>query len=313
MSGPVATDDVDAGARGPDPADGPGRRDRPGARRPRSARCPCAGSCRNGRAAPSGPGASSITSAPSRCRAGRGVRHRAPSPHGPPDRDLARGGRAAASRQPGLRAADPARPAEPHDGRPRGGPRRGGPGAAPRRSTPSSSGWRSPRPPATVRPPSSITPSCRGSSSTAPRRPSSSATSAGADSPARRDTEHMGVELTLRGAGHGAAAPHATTSTRWSSWRAGSRWTAWRWSRACWPISGWAGTSAGSRSTAPARALLLGGVPVPRDPSSCGGTSWAAAARRSPRPGGSGRRDDGRFGHVRSSLGADRGGPPPWE
>ena len=85
--------------------------------------------------------------------------------------------------------------------------------------------------------PSSITPSCRASSSTTPRRPCSSATST-------EWTRRRGATPSTWGWSCGCAAPARrcrcarTTSTRWWSWRAGSWSTPWRWSPACWPISG---------------------------------------------------------------------------
>ena len=180
-----------------------------------------------------------------------------------------------------------------------------------RRSTPSSSGWRSPPPPATARRRSSTTPSCRVSSSTVPRGPCSSVGSTA--SPRRRGATPSTWAWSSRCAGRARwclCAP--TTSTPWwSSW-AGSRWAVRWWSPASWPISGWGATNAALEVAAPARALLLGGLPFPepllmwwnfvgrsRDEVSEARRQWSA--------------DDGRFGRVRSSLGRIDVGPPPWE
>ena len=142
--------------------------------------------------------------------------------------------RASASRQPGLRTAHPAGPAEHRDRGhrlshaeedptlARGVPRRPALGGAARR-------------PGTALLRSSITASCLVSSSTVPRD------HAGRSVRRRRladphNTEHMGIELTLRGPTRSYRfAP--TTSTAWSSWWAGSRWRGTVIDPASWPIS----------------------------------------------------------------------------
>ena len=92
---------------------------------------------------------------------GAGRRHRPAPAHRTADRDVARRGRDRPSRQPRLGAADPGRPAQPHDGRARRLPLGGaGPGATGAPCTGSSSGSRSRRPPVTATRPSSTMPSC---------------------------------------------------------------------------------------------------------------------------------------------------------
>ena len=194
MSGPVETGPARSGA---ERRAGAGRRTQPGGPGRRADR-------------PSGP-------APARAPHGRGLvlrrphgagrrrrrgrhGHRSPPPHRPADRDLAGRGRGGPPRQPRRRAAHPSRPAQPHDRRTGRGPRRGGHRA--QRRTPqarrSSSGWPSPRPPATATRPSSTTPTCRRSRSTRARPRCWWASSPGSTSPARADTDHVGVELSLR-------------------------------------------------------------------------------------------------------------------
>ena len=223
MSGPVATDDAAPVPGAPGPGRRPGRRDRPGAPHPGGFV-----------AGPPGPAA---TPAPHRgvlvlrrsCRprpgrTGRGVRHRTASPHGPADRDMARGRRAPASRQPGFRAAHPARPAEPHDRGPRGVPRRGGSGTGRRGARGPALGGPAGRHPRRSGRPSSIMPSCRASSSTTPRGPCSWVTWPG--SPRRRGATPSTWEQSSGCAGRARWCRSApTTNTPWSSSRAGSRWT----------------------------------------------------------------------------------------
>ena len=202
MSGPVRTEDVPVDA---------GPRRTPRHRRPvvevtprvgcrRSVPCGCGGRCPAGTAAPSAPGASPTTWArsPSTERARR--RHRPAPAHRPADGHLAGRRRDAAPRQPRLRAADPARPAQPDDRRPRRRPRRGGAPALPRRRcTASSCGWPSRRPPATATPafehhaelPAGRARRRRGDR--AGRRAGRASTS-----PARHDTDRVGVDLALR-------------------------------------------------------------------------------------------------------------------
>ena len=126
----------------------------------------------------------------------------------------------------------------------------------------------------------------------------------GVDSPARRDTEHMGVELTLQGPDtevplrpdyeHALAGPGGAGT--------GSGSTASRWSRGHWPTSGWAATSALSRWT-PRRVPCFWAVCRSPSPSSCGGTSSGAAAKELSEAEAA---VDGLrrslVGHVRSSL-----------
>jgi redox-sensitive bicupin YhaK (pirin superfamily) len=133
----------------------------------------------------------------------------------------------------------------------------------------------------------------------------------GATSPARRDTQHMGAELVLQG-------PAAVLPLRRD------------YEYALVVLEG--AVSVGERVAepgllaylgegrdevalavaAPARALLLGGVPFPepvlmwwnfvartREEASAARRQWTA--------------DDGRFGTVRSSLARIEVGPPPWE
>ena len=311
MSGPVATDDAAPVPGAAGPGRGPGRRDRPGPRRPRWAPCPCAGSCPSGRAAPSGPGASLDHVGPVRAEPGVsfGI---GPHPHmglqtvtwllagellhldslgseqliRPGQLNLMTAGHGVSHAE-----EDPARAEEVHAvqlwvAQPAGDPGRSGRLRASRRAA-------SPR--------------------ARPRR---------GDGPRRR-LRRGGLAGAARHRAHGrrahAAGPEhrrcrsaPTTSTRWWSWRAGSRSTASRWSPACWPTSGWAGTSAGSRRRTPARALLLGGVPFPEPI-----LMWWNFVGRSREEVSEARRqwsaDDGRFGRVRSSLAAIEVGRPPWE
>jgi redox-sensitive bicupin YhaK (pirin superfamily) len=133
----------------------------------------------------------------------------------------------------------------------------------------------------------------------------------GLDSPARRDTEHMGVELTLRGPATEvplrADYEHALVVLQGRVTVDGA------------PVEpgvlaylGLGRDQCRFEVDAPARALLLGGVPFPepiimwwnfvgrsREELSEARRQWAA--------------DDGRFGHVRSSLERIEVGKPPWE
>ena len=194
-----------------------------------------------------------------------GHRHRPPPPHRPADGHLAGRGRDAASRQPRRRAADPPRPAQPHDRGPGRGPRRGGdrPSRPGRRSTASSSGWPSPRRPATASPPSSTTPSCPGWPSTRGEATVLVGELAGVTSPARADTDHVGAELALRRGNTIVPAAARATSTRSSCWRAPSTWATTRSSSpGTSPTSAPAGTSSPMAMTDAARVMLLGGDAV---------------------------------------------------
>jgi quercetin 2,3-dioxygenase len=134
---------------------------------------------------------------------------------------------------------------------------------------------------------------------------------AGTDSPARRDTEHMGVELRLRG-------PVTTVPLRT------------HYEHALVVLEGtvvvddvmvepgvlaYLGLGRDQcrlRVTSPARALLLGGVPFPEPI-----IMWWNFVGRSREEISEARRqwsgDDGRFGRVRSSLQRVAVGAPPWE
>ncbi len=133
----------------------------------------------------------------------------------------------------------------------------------------------------------------------------------GADSPARRDTAHMGVELALRGRGtvvplrseyeHALVVLQGAVTVDGVAVEPGVL-----------AYLGMGRDECALRTEGPARALLLGGVPFPepilmwwnfvgrsRDEVSEARRQWSA--------------DDGRFGHVRSSLGRIEVGRPPWE
>jgi redox-sensitive bicupin YhaK (pirin superfamily) len=136
---------------------------------------------------------------------------------------------------------------------------------------------------------------------------------AGADSPARRDTAHMGVELTLRGPETvlplRAEYEHALVVLEGRVTIAGADVEP--------GVLAYLGLGRDecalqSETGAPVRALLLGGVPFPepilmwwnfvgrtREEVSEARRQWSA--------------DDGRFGHVRSSLQRIEVGRPPWE
>jgi quercetin 2,3-dioxygenase len=136
---------------------------------------------------------------------------------------------------------------------------------------------------------------------------------AGTDSPARRDTAHMGVELTLRGPETvlplQADYEHALVVLQGRVTVAGVDVEP--------GVLAYLGLGRDecalrSETEAPVRALLLGGVPFPepilmwwnfvgrtREEVSEARRQWSA--------------DDGRFGHVRSSLERIEVGRPPWE
>ena len=134
---------------------------------------------------------------------------------------------------------------------------------------------------------------------------------AGADSPARRDTAHMGVELTLRGPQtvvplrpgdeHALVVLEGRVTVDGVAVEPGVL-----------AYLGLGRDECALGTEGPARALLLGGVPFPepiliwwnfvgrtREEISDARRQWAA--------------DDGRFGHVRSSLERIAVGAPPWE
>jgi redox-sensitive bicupin YhaK (pirin superfamily) len=134
---------------------------------------------------------------------------------------------------------------------------------------------------------------------------------AGADSPARRDTAHMGAELTLRG-------PQTVVPLRPDDEYAlvvlQGRVTVDGVAVEPGVLAylGLGRDECALQTDAPARALLLGGVPFPepilmwwnfvgrtREEISEARRQWAA--------------DDGRFGRVRSSLERIEVGRPPWE
>ena len=134
---------------------------------------------------------------------------------------------------------------------------------------------------------------------------------AGADSPARRDTEHMGAELALRGPS--TTVPlrpdyeHALVVLEGSVVVDGV------------PVQpgvlaylGLGRDQCRLQVAAPARALLLGGVPFPEPI-----LMWWNFVGRTREEISEARRqwsgDDGRFGHVRSSLERIEVGAPPWE
>ena len=131
------------------------------------------------------------------------------------------------------------------------------------------------------------------------------------DSPARRDTEHMGVELTLRGPGTEVPLrtdyEHALVVLQGRVTVDGV------------PVEpgvlaylGLGRDQCRFEVEAPARALLLGGVPFPEPI-----LMWWNFVGRSREELSEARRqwtaDDGRFGHVRSSLDRIEVGRPPWE
>jgi redox-sensitive bicupin YhaK (pirin superfamily) len=130
-------------------------------------------------------------------------------------------------------------------------------------------------------------------------------------SPARRDTEHMGVELTLRGPStvlplradyeHALVVLQGRVTVEGSVVEPGVL-----------AYLGLGRDQCAFGVEAPARALLLGGVPFPekllmwwnfvgrsREEVSEARRQWAA--------------DDGRVGRVRSALDRIQVGPPPWE
>ena len=134
---------------------------------------------------------------------------------------------------------------------------------------------------------------------------------AGLESPARRDTDHVGVELTL---GRGTTTvpmrsdyEHALVVVE-GSVRVGAE--------SVGPgVLAYLGTQrdeCGLVTDAPARALLLGGVPIPDHV-----LMWWNFVGRSREEISEARRqwavDDGRFGTVPSSLARIEVGAPPWE
>ncbi len=133
----------------------------------------------------------------------------------------------------------------------------------------------------------------------------------GAGSPARRDTEHMGVELALRPPGAEvplrAADEHALVVLQGAVAVDGVRVEP---GVLAYLGQGRDGCRFGV--DAPARALLLGGVPFPEPI-----LMWWNFVGRSRDELGEARRqwaaDDGRFGRVHSSLERIEVGPPPWE
>ena len=273
------------------------------AAQPRSDRCGCDGSCPNGPAAPSARGASPTTWVRSRTSEER-VGHRTPSAHRSPDRDLARLGELLHLDSLGSEQTDPSWPAQPDDGRRRRGARRGGHGRIAGSYRECSCGWPSPSRPATGRQPSNTMPSCRSSSSAGVGAIVLVGDFAGARPPARRDTDHLGVELGLRAPGDDAPLRAGLRVCLGRPGRGGRR----RGPGGRARHAGLSRVGAGrvpARGLRPARALLLGASLSP-SPSSCGGTSWAAAGDESPRRGGSGRTEDKRFGTVRSRSGGSR-------
>jgi len=133
----------------------------------------------------------------------------------------------------------------------------------------------------------------------------------GVASPARRDTAHMGVELTLRGPEsvvplrpdyeHALVVLQGRVTVDGVAVEPG--------------VLAYLGQSreeVALRSEAPARALLLGGVPFPEPI-----LMWWNFVGRTRQEVSEARRqwsdDDGRFGRVRSSLRRIEVGRPPWE
>ncbi len=133
----------------------------------------------------------------------------------------------------------------------------------------------------------------------------------GVDSPARRDTEHMGVELRLRDPGttvplrtdyeHALVVLEGRVVVDAVAVEPGVL-----------AYLGQGREQCQLRASAPARALLLGGVPFPEPI-----LMWWNFVGRSREEVSEARRqwsgDDGRFGHVRSSLERIEVGAPPWE
>jgi hypothetical protein len=133
----------------------------------------------------------------------------------------------------------------------------------------------------------------------------------GADSPARRDTEHMGVELSLRGPTttvplrtgyeHALVVLHGSVTVDGVTVAPGVL-----------AYLGLGRDQCELRVDVPARALLLGGVPFPEPI-----LMWWNFVGRSREEISEARRqwatDDGRFGRARSSLARIEVGAPPWE
>jgi hypothetical protein len=133
----------------------------------------------------------------------------------------------------------------------------------------------------------------------------------GMDSPARRDTAHMGVELTLRGPEtvvplrpdyeHALVVLQGRVTVDGVAVEPGVL-----------AFLGQGRDECALQTQAPARALLLGGVPFPEPI-----LMWWNFVGRTREEVSEARRqwsdDDGRFGRVRSSLRRIEVGRPPWE
>jgi quercetin 2,3-dioxygenase len=134
---------------------------------------------------------------------------------------------------------------------------------------------------------------------------------AGTASPARRDTDHMGAELTLRTPGtvvplrpdheHALVVLDGRVTVDGVVVEPGVL-----------AYLGFGRDECRFEVQDPARALLLGGVPFPEQL-----LMWWNFVARSREEASEARRqwsaDDGRFGRVRSSLSRIEVGPPPWE
>ena len=134
---------------------------------------------------------------------------------------------------------------------------------------------------------------------------------AGLASPARRDTEHMGVELTLRRPGgvlplrsdyeHALVVLEGSVAVGGALAQPGALAYLGRGREEC-----------NLEVEAPARSLLLGGLPFPEPV-----LMWWNFVGRTPDELSEARRqwteDDARFGRVRSSLERIEAGRPPWE
>ncbi len=135
---------------------------------------------------------------------------------------------------------------------------------------------------------------------------------AGADSPVRRDTAHMGVELMVEGAGT-VTVPlrpdyeHALVVLD-GRMRIGGAVV----EPGVLAYLGMGRDECALETDAATRALLLGGVPFPEPV-----LMWWNFVARTRAEVSEARRqwtaDDGRFGRVQSSLGRIEVGPPPWE
>ena len=134
---------------------------------------------------------------------------------------------------------------------------------------------------------------------------------AGVASPARRDTEHMGAELTLRGPS--TVVPlRADYEYALVVLQGGVTVDGAVVEPGVLAFLGLGRDQCAFEVEAPARALLLGGVPFPEPL-----LMWWNFVGRTRQEVSEARRqwsaDDGRFGRVRSSLGRIQVGPPPWE